>query len=262
MSALESLTEVLGESGCGDNSERYARELLAEERREWSAKIREVGTAKGWSTWAAAFLDPDLEFVDTGMPSTATIVAELRRLDRLAVLREVDERLAAMELPEYLKGTLNAGSYADAWRRCRAVVQALIEACGEKGTSGGHEPAEDESTPNEPQALPLSGPICSQAEARSAGLDVAPSVEELNAMAESVVALGDPLSAEVSLAQAVPLLGAAVTRLRARVAELEAGLRIGAPWTCGVCGNANRRDVCVICETDRPDPSQDTEGEG
>jgi len=72
----------------------------------------------------------------------------------------------------------------------------------------------------EPQAL--SGPICTQAEARAAGLDIAPSVEELNAMAESIVALGDPLSAEVSLAQAVPLLGAAVTGLRARVAELEA----------------------------------------
>lgn len=73
-----------------------------------------------------------------------------------------------------------------------------------------------------PQALPLSGPVCSQAEARAAGLDIAPSVEELDAMAESIVALGDPLSAEVSLAQSVPLLGAAVTGLRARVAELEA----------------------------------------
>lgn len=76
--------------------------------------------------------------------------------------------------------------------------------------------------PAGPAPVPLSGPICSQAEARAAGLDIAPSVEELDAMAESVVALGDPLSAEVSLARAVPLLGAAVTGLRARVAELEA----------------------------------------
>lgn len=74
----------------------------------------------------------------------------------------------------------------------------------------------------EPQALPLSGPICSEAEARAAGLDIAPSVEELDAMASTIVAAGDPLSAEVSLAQAVPLLSAAVTGLRARVAELEA----------------------------------------
>lgn len=58
-------------------------------------------------------------------------------------------------------------------------------------------------------ALPLAGPICTQAEARAAGLDIAPSVEELDAMASSIVAVGDPLSAEVSLAQAVPLLGAA-----------------------------------------------------
>ncbi|MGW1783886.1 hypothetical protein ACWCQQ_32940 [Streptomyces sp. NPDC002143] len=41
-------------------------------------KIREVGTAKGWSVWAAACMDPDVEFVDTGMPSTETIVAEQR----------------------------------------------------------------------------------------------------------------------------------------------------------------------------------------
>lgn len=76
----------------------------------------------------------------------------------------------------------------------------------------------------EPQALPLSGPICSQAEARAAGLDIAPSAEELDAMASTIVAAGDPLSAEVSLAQAVPLLCAAVTVLRARLAELEAEL--------------------------------------
>jgi hypothetical protein len=73
----------------------------------------------------------------------------------------------------------------------------------------------------EPQVLPSTGPICTQAEARAAGLDIAPSVEELDAMASSIAAVGDPLSAEVSLAQAVPLLGAAVTGLRARVAELE-----------------------------------------
>ncbi|MGW3197152.1 hypothetical protein ACWDBD_21685 [Streptomyces sp. NPDC001118] len=36
-------------------------------------KIREVGTAKGWSVWAAAYLDPDVEFVDTGMHSTAIL---------------------------------------------------------------------------------------------------------------------------------------------------------------------------------------------
>lgn len=45
-------------------------------------------------------------------------------------------------------------------------------------------------------------------------------------------------------------------KLRPRVAELEAELRIGAPWTCPTCSKENRRDVCVICETDRPDPAE------
>jgi len=65
----------------------------AELLRGWAAKIREVGTAKGWSTWAAAYIDPDVEFVDTAMPSTETIVAELRRLDRVAILRQAAEAI-------------------------------------------------------------------------------------------------------------------------------------------------------------------------
>lgn len=131
--------------------------------RGWAARIRETGAAKGWSTWAAEFIDPDSDFVDTGMPSTETLLDELRRQDRQAVLREVDERLATISLPDYLKGTLNAGSYgrepartwqlidgrlrqvmasvpgeqhvlaqpwqdyADAVRRCRALVQDMLD---------------------------------------------------------------------------------------------------------------------------------------
>lgn len=94
----------------------------------------------------------------------------------------------------------------------------------------------------------LSGPICTQAEARAAGLDVAPSVEELDAMASTIVAAGDPLSAEVSLAQAVPLLGAAVTGLRARVAELEA-LTPASVQTCRKCGAGyTYGEPCSTCE--------------
>ncbi|MFI5990336.1 hypothetical protein ACIBAC_00580 [Streptomyces sp. NPDC051362] len=44
-----------------------------------------------------------------------------------AVLAAADERLAAMALPEHLKGTLNAASYSDAWRHCRAVVQETAQ---------------------------------------------------------------------------------------------------------------------------------------
>lgn len=45
-----------------------------------------------------------------------------------------------------------------------------------------------------------------------------------------------------------------IAKARARVAELEAELRIGLPWTCDACGKENTRDVCAVCETDRPDP--------
>lgn len=44
--------------------------------------------------------------------------------------------------------------------------------------------------------------------------------------------------------------------LRTRVTQLEAELRIGTPWKCHVCGKDNRRDVCVICETDRPETEE------
>lgn len=49
-----------------------------------------------------------------------------------------------------------------------------------------------------------------------------------------------------------------IQELEQRVTELEGELRIGEPWICPCCSKENRRDVCVICETDRPDP-EDTE---
>jgi len=68
---------------------------------------------------------------------------------RTEVLSDVDARLAAMTLPEHLKGTFNAGSYADAWRDCRKVVQELAGTPGtepeEKATASAatatHRPA-------------------------------------------------------------------------------------------------------------------------
>jgi hypothetical protein len=61
---------------------------------------------------------------------------DIARNHRVAVLRETDERLASMKLPEHLKGTLNAGSYADAWRHCRSVVQGMADEseAGEKSS--------------------------------------------------------------------------------------------------------------------------------
>jgi hypothetical protein len=129
----------------GEQVAEFAERVQAETRREWAARVREVGTAKGWSVWAGPFMDPDVEFVDSEMPSTESIVAELRRQDRAAVLREVDARLGEMELPGALKGTLNAGSYAAAWRDCRAVVQRMAGEAG-KGTRGGGQPPAGELT--------------------------------------------------------------------------------------------------------------------
>jgi hypothetical protein len=41
-----------------------------------------------------------------------------------------------------------------------------------------------------------------------------------------------------------------------RVKVLEAELRIGKPWKCPTCSKENDRDVCVICETDRPEDTE------
>lgn len=45
-----------------------------------------------------------------------------------------------------------------------------------------------------------------------------------------------------------------IQELEQRVRYLEAELRIGEPWKCPCCSKDNNRNVCVICETDRPDP--------
>ncbi|MEV4033424.1 hypothetical protein [Streptomyces umbrinus] len=112
--------------------------------RAWSAKIREVGTAKGWSVWAAAFLDPDVEFIDTDMPSTETIVAELRRLDRVAVLREAADMVHAMADPRCHCGGCDscaARGYADQLRR---IADGEVQ---EKSTRDGSQPTVGIATP-------------------------------------------------------------------------------------------------------------------
>ncbi|MGW0578327.1 hypothetical protein ACWD25_20680 [Streptomyces sp. NPDC002920] len=110
--------------------------------RGWAARIREVGTAKGWSTWAGAFIDPDVEFVDTGMPSTETIVAELRRLDRAAALDEFADQIDALSSDHYLDP-----GWDDAAARARTKAAALRRG---KDTSAGPQPREGESTVAEP----------------------------------------------------------------------------------------------------------------
>lgn len=49
-------------------AEELIKAATDDELRAWAAKIRAVGQAKGWSTWAADYMDPDAEFVDVGVP--------------------------------------------------------------------------------------------------------------------------------------------------------------------------------------------------
>lgn len=75
----------------------------------------------------------------------------------------------------------------------------------------------------------ISGPICTEAEVRAAGLDIASVLSELTSMAETIVAAAqDAPGPEVDLARAVPLMAACIERLRAEretaaatIAELE-----------------------------------------
>lgn len=62
-------------------------------------------------------------------------------------------------------------------------------------------------------------PICTDADARTAGLDTAPTPAELAATAETVVtARGHDHLPEVDLARAVPLMCAEIRRLRIELA--------------------------------------------
>lgn len=75
----------------------------------------------------------------------------------------------------------------------------------------------------EQEPVPTTGPICTQAEAHAAGLDIAPTTEELVACAETIVAVhGDTPSAEADLARAVPLMAAAIEQLRGAVVTARA----------------------------------------
>lgn len=91
--------EIIGNLIAAGYNEPAARELLGRADREsceqvlrdMARQIRAISEVKGWSLWAADYMDPDVEFIDIGTPTTGSIVAELRRLDRAAVLREAAE---------------------------------------------------------------------------------------------------------------------------------------------------------------------------
>ncbi|WP_262059701.1 hypothetical protein [Streptomyces sp. STR69] len=151
----------------GGYAPQIAREILAavaaearsETERHWAAKIREVGTAKGWSVWASAYMDPDVPFTDIGMPSTETIVAELRRLDRVAVLREAADAITDAIEADRAYSPRRSNDRA-ALGGAREIVLGLIDkprrtaddTGREKDTSDDHQTPAGESTPA-PHAL-------------------------------------------------------------------------------------------------------------
>lgn len=129
-------------------AEELIRAAMDDVLRQWSAKIRDVGLAKGWSVWAAAFMDPDTPFSDTGKPSTETIVAKLRRMDRVENLRRDATALLRLRSRHASRAIFCDGiAYA-----ADQLANWADEAEQEKDTGAGRQPFADESTP-------VSGPL-------------------------------------------------------------------------------------------------------
>lgn len=69
--------------------------------------------------------------------------------------------------------------------------------------------------------------VCTEAAARAAGLDGAPSWDELTSMASTIVAAtGGAATPETDLARAVPLMAAAARQAQDEVARLRAGMGV------------------------------------
>ncbi|GGW68117.1 hypothetical protein [Streptomyces griseoloalbus] len=64
--ALALLTEIYEELGHDHRSMPLAAALLDQYARELAEQVTALGKARGWSTWAADYIHPDREFVDTG----------------------------------------------------------------------------------------------------------------------------------------------------------------------------------------------------
>ncbi|MFC8676717.1 hypothetical protein ACFUEN_29030 [Streptomyces griseorubiginosus] len=71
----ERLTAIVAQEINDAPAEELIKATVDDALREWAAKIRKVGGAKGWSTWAAEYMDPDAEFVDVGTPPIEEIEA-------------------------------------------------------------------------------------------------------------------------------------------------------------------------------------------
>ncbi|MFF5642094.1 hypothetical protein ACFY8Q_07235 [[Kitasatospora] papulosa] len=64
--ALDLLTEIYEELGHDHRAPGLAAALLDQHARALADRITVLGKARGWSTWAADYIHPDCEFVDTG----------------------------------------------------------------------------------------------------------------------------------------------------------------------------------------------------
>ncbi|MFE6829223.1 hypothetical protein ACFVFJ_44690 [Streptomyces sp. NPDC057717] len=87
LSDAASFLESKGEAGPGyllrtcdvpSSEEKDTRELNAHRDdvlRDMAAEIKTLGDERGWSIWAAHYMHPDVEFVDTGAGEKATAAA-------------------------------------------------------------------------------------------------------------------------------------------------------------------------------------------
>ncbi|MEV5086855.1 hypothetical protein AB0N18_02710 [Streptomyces griseoincarnatus] len=64
--ALSLLTEIYEELGHDHRAPHLAAALLDQHARALAEQVTALGKARGWSTWAADYIHPEREFVDTG----------------------------------------------------------------------------------------------------------------------------------------------------------------------------------------------------
>ena len=95
--------------------------------RRAASQIRHFAKSKGWGDWAAAYIDPDVDFASAEKPSFKTLVTELhrattglRRDDRFAVLREADATVYQMFVTE--PDAARASALYDVLLRLRAIA--------------------------------------------------------------------------------------------------------------------------------------------
>jgi len=208
--------------------------------REWAAKIRQVGTAKGWSVWASAYMDPDVPFTDTGMPSTETIVAELRRLDRVAILREAAD---AIEREQAREEAAERGRFGHLDRETELQIEAVRAKATflrrlasdlerEKDTSGDLQPSAGASTPASVEPYASTDP-------QNCQLTIVPVVNSgrgpaVEFRAEDLAAGGAVVLVWLPIAQAMALDRALQTRAGFEFADHsddKVTVEPGDPWT-------------------------------